>query len=91
MKTIVSLILLSLMLIAGCTEGQRAKQWGGNATSDEMPCGKKVVTVTWKGDDLWILTRELREGEPVEDYTFTEDSSWGILNGTVKLKERACY
>ena len=89
MKIIASLTLLFALSI-GCTEGQRAKQWGGSATADEMPCGKKVVTVTWKGDDLWILTRKLRDGEPVETYIFTEDSSWGILNGTVKLKERAC-
>jgi hypothetical protein len=45
------------------------------------------MVVTCKGDQLWFLTRDLREGDLVEAYEFSESSSWGILEGKVTIKE----
>jgi len=74
------------LLAGGCTEQQRAKNWGGTATID-LPAGKKLVTVTWKGDEIWFLTRDMRAGDRAETYEFSENSSWGFMEGTVVIKE----
>ena len=29
----------------------------------DVPVGRKVVGVTWRGDTLWVLTRPATEGE----------------------------
>lgn len=84
------LCLLSLLGAAGllaCTEQERAKAWGGTANQD-LPAGQKLVGMTWKESQLWILTRPMREGERPEEYQFYESSSWGLVEGRVVLKER---
>jgi len=90
MKKIFSiLILLAVMLTLGltsCTENQRAKSWGGTADVDVEP-GQKVVVVTRKDSDLWVLTRKMRADEKPETYNFFEKSSWGLLQGNYIIKE----
>ena len=91
MKKVKNVLLVLLVVILGistsCTENQRAKRWGGTAgvTLEE---GQKVVTVTWKDSDLWILTRDRKAGESVDTYTFFEESSWGVLEGSYIIKEK---
>jgi hypothetical protein len=84
MKTI---ILVVGLLLVGCTDQIRAKQYGGNA-SMSLPTGQKVVCATWKENNLWVLTRPMREGEKVETFTLRESSSWGVMQGTVTITER---
>lgn len=78
-------IILALALV-GCTEKQRAKQFGGHMTV-KLECGQKLFDLTWKEDNLWYATRPMREGEVAETYTFVEDSSWGAFEGKVTLIE----
>lgn len=87
MKAMVLAVGLAL-LACGCTEQQRAKQWGGTTTIN-LPVGQKVVNTTWKDSDLWILTRPMRPGEARETYTLTESSSWGVFQGQVLIRERS--
>lgn len=82
-KVLVALALLSMM---SCTENQRAKTWGGTMTID-LPAGKKLVEATWKDHDLWYLVRDRKEGESVDTFTFHEESSFGLMEGTVVFKE----
>lgn len=82
----IAIACLVVMLTSGCTEQQRAKNWGGTATI-ELPEGKKLVMVTWKNDEIWFLTRDMRAGDLVETYEFSENSSWGFMEGTVIIKE----
>jgi hypothetical protein len=73
--------------IVGCTANQRAKAYGGTETIN-IAVDQKVSTVTWKGEaDLWILTRPMRPGEQAETLTFQEHSTYGMVEGTVILKE----
>jgi len=72
--------------LASCTENQKAKSWGGKATID-LPAGKKLINATWKDDNLWYLTREMRAGETAEEYVFSEESSFGIMEGTYIIRE----
>lgn len=72
----------------GCTEQQRARALGGNATVELKP-GQKLVNATWKGEsDLWLLTRQRRTGEAPERYVFEESSSWGVMEGRVVIIEK---
>ena len=83
---IVVLFSLGFFIVVGCTENRRARSWGGSAT-ENLPTGKKLVMVTWKESNLWILTRDMREGEKPEIYELKEHSSWGVMQGKVIIKE----
>lgn len=63
-----------------------ARNYGGSATVS-IPPGRKLVTATWKNDDLWYLTRPMNQGEVPEAYEFKESSSYGLVEGTVKFVE----
>lgn len=63
-----------------------AKEYGGS-TSVALPQGQKLITATWKDNDLWYLTRSMKEGDVAESYQFKEESSYGIWNGTVTIVE----
>jgi hypothetical protein len=86
MKKTIFLILGLAMILGSCTQNQRAKRWGGTANYN-LECNKKLVEVTWKGEEMWFLTRNMREDEVAETYKFNEESSYGILEGTVVIKE----
>lgn len=63
-----------------------AKKLGGTS-SEELPPNKKLVNVTWKDTHLWILTRDMKPNEVPETYEFKETSTFGIVEGTVVIKE----
>ena len=90
MKKLLSILMVIVtmtILSTSCTQNSRAKNFGGKAEL-ELPAGQKLMEVTWKEDALWYLTRPMREGEVAETYTFQEESSWGVFEGTYVLKER---
>ena len=79
---------LSLTFSAlACTENARARSFGGTAKI-EVKAGHKVVGASWKRDDLWVLTRPMRDGEVPETLIMSESSSWGVVEGHVQLVER---
>lgn len=82
------IIILAVLVfsIVGCTEQQRARRYGGNATIN-LPPDTKLVTATWKGEDLWYLVRPMRPDEKPESHTFIESSSFGIIEGRVFIIE----
>lgn len=88
------LLLLALVLITfvtccfalGCTENQRARQYGGTGHVEVKP-GHKIVGATWKNTDLWVLTRPMRAGEEPEVLSLREFSSWGVVEGEMLLRE----
>jgi uncharacterized lipoprotein YehR (DUF1307 family) len=79
------IIITSIMLI-GCTSNERAKHFGGSMTI-KLDRGQKLVDVTWKESSLWYMTKPMREGDEAETYSFKEDSSYGIMQGTVIFVE----
>lgn len=75
------LLMLPLSLTTyGCTQNERAKAFGGTQTIT-LAQGEKVVNVTWKNADMWILV-ELPNGAK----EFREYSNWGVMNGKVVFK-----
>tara|TARA_R110000772_G_scaffold43995_5_gene101264 strand:- start:4529 stop:4795 length:267 start_codon:yes stop_codon:yes gene_type:complete len=87
MKKLLLVLLVGIFLATtGCTKQSRAKNWGGSYTVD-LPVDRELVEATWKSDELWLLTRKRKEGETIDEFTFNEDSSWGVIEGTVTIKE----
>lgn len=84
---IISMIALMIVIaFTSCTENVRARAWGGEMTIT-VPANQKVINVTWKENDVWVLTRPMRPGETPETYFFYEKSPFGIMEGEIKLIE----
>jgi len=80
------LLLIPTLALTGCTQNQRAKQFGGNAEL-KLPPNQKLICVTWEESHLWYLTRQMRTNEVPESYTMKEQSSWGVFQGTYNIYE----
>mgnify|MGYP001043924666 CR=1 FL=1 len=75
-------VAIAFMLSLGsCTDNQRARSWGG---TEHVTVKKNevVMNVTWKGDQLWICTKDTTTGVVY----FREKSSWGVVQGEIILK-----
>lgn len=87
MKKLVMLSFAACLIMAGCTENQRARQFGGTSV-EVLPAGQKLVVATWKQNNLWMLTRPARPAEQVETYEFIESSPIGVWQGKVIIREQ---
>lgn len=76
----------ALGVFTSCTQNVRAKSFGGTANVS-LSAGQKLVTATWKDQELWYLTRPMRSDESPESYTLSEESSWGMIEGKVIFSE----
>ncbi|QQS23092.1 hypothetical protein IPM19_00795 [bacterium] len=81
------LLTVSAVMVSSCNEQQRARQLGGNSTV-ELPQGQKLVIITWKEGNLWYLTKPMTGSDTADTYTFKESSGYGVMEGTVIIKER---
>lgn len=80
------LSLAAVALLASCTENERVKQWGGNGTI-KLPAGQKLINITWKGSQLWYITRPMTVNDYPETYSFKEQSNFGIVEGSYTIIE----
>lgn len=72
------------LLITSCGN-EIARNFGGNETVN-LKEGERLVNITWKETDLWILTKQDTTKPAI--YTFKEKSNSGILNGSVTIIEK---
>jgi hypothetical protein len=79
-----SAIILLTLLLSGCQSA--AKHMGGDMTLELEP-NQKLEEITWKNDDLWYLTRPMREDEEPETHTFQQSTDFGVFEGTVTVVE----
>ena len=86
MKKMLVVLVLFCVILTGCTSKERARTFGGVDTIN-LPENTKLVNATWKETNLWYLTRPSKPGELGETYTFKEDSSYGLAEGTVVIVE----
>lgn len=88
-KLIIGGILLILITIVYFVLSSQfgAKKFGGTYHI-ELKENEKLSNITWKDDDLWILTRKAKNDEIAETYDFREDSKFNVLNGNVVIKEK---
>lgn len=80
-KKAIVVLLTAAAIFASCTENQRARRWGG---TEEIELNKNeiVLNMTWKGDEMWICTKDTVTGITY----FREKSNWGMIEGTVIVK-----
>lgn len=81
MKKIATIIFIISAALCSCTENERAKSWGGTQTIKINP-NHKLLMVTWKEDQMWILTQDTI----TKQYSFHEKSAFGVVEGEVKFK-----
>jgi hypothetical protein len=79
-------ISIAAILFTSCTKNEMAKNFGGTMTVN-LPADTKLVNVTWKEDEIWYLTKPMNSTDSAETYSFQEESSFGVWEGTVVLKE----
>ena len=72
---ITSLILLSF---SSCTNNHKVRKWGGTETIN-LETNEKFINISWKGDNLWIITQDTTTGV----YFAREKSSFGIMEGKI--------
>lgn len=85
-KVIGAVVIVSALVIGGCTPQQAAKSYGGSTTI-ELPENMKLEEITWKDDSLWYLMRPMTENDIAETHTFQQSSSFGFFEGTVTIVE----
>lgn len=83
------LVAVVAIVLTGCTQEQRAKNFGGDIVVD-VKCDNKLFDVMWKDDNLWYAVRPMRSDEKPETFTFIEQSSFSIWEGTVTFNESRC-
>ncbi|UGO51021.1 signal peptide-containing lipoprotein [Bacillus phage vB_BanS_Nate] len=82
------LVGLALVVgLTGLTGCQMATRKMGGSYDVNLPKGEKLVNVTWKESSLWYMTRPMTPEDKVETYKFKEDSTFGVMEGTVTIKE----
>ena len=86
MKKVIFVIAILLITLTACTDNMKVKEWGGTAEM-YLPKGQKLVNMTWKESNLWILTKPMKDTDEVETYTFYEESSLGVMEGTYIVHE----
>ena len=85
MKKIFIVLLLTITLFS-CTENKMVKHYGGKRTLELKP-NEKLVNVTWKDSELWLLTRDMTSKDSAVTYNFREKSSFGIIEGNYIIIE----
>lgn len=76
-----------IMCLSGC--GQDLVTSYGVEMTIELPANQKLEEIIWKDyNDLWYLTRPMREDEDAETHTFQQSSNWGIFEGTITIIEK---
>ena len=77
-------LILAVALIAvatSCTDNSRARSWGGTEEIS-LSDNEVLLNVTWKGDQMWVLTQDTVTGTN----HFREHSAYGLMEGEVILK-----
>lgn len=84
-KSLLLIAFLAAASFVSCTSNEMARKYGGETTIN-LEQGQRLVNVTWKENDLWVLTR--KDTTWPKTYTFSEKSSYGILEGEITIVEK---
>lgn len=92
--TLSELLITVVLLISGTAlgyifiGGKNAARRFGMTTHIVVKADQKLINVTWKDSNLWILTRPMHFDEKAETYKFTESSNLGLIEGKVLIEEK---
>lgn len=81
------IILFTIIVIcSGCSKNKLAVAFGGTMTI-VLPKGEKLMSATWRGDNLYYLTEPMPKEYKPKTKIFREKSSFGIAESVIKFKE----
>lgn len=75
------LLILALIAFSSCTDNTRVKVYGGTQ-SINIPKNHVFVNASWKGESLWILTKDTT----TKAFHYHEKSSFGLAEGEIVFK-----
>ena len=81
----VLLLAAMLVMMTGCDQFV-SRNFGG-ASTIELEKGQRLVEITWKESDLWILTEPMDSDYIPQTKTFYESSCAGMLQGRITIIE----
>lgn len=80
------LAAFAAMILAGCTQNMMTRNYGGESEI-RLEKGQRLVEMTWKEDNLWILTEPMDSDYIPTTKTFYESSSFGMWEGKITVIE----
>lgn len=85
MKQII-ILAIAVLTLTGCTDNMKTRIFGGSQVI-ELEKGQRLVEMTWKNNDIWILTEPMDSAYKPQTKTFYESSDFGILEGEITIVE----
>lgn len=79
-------IVAAIIILCSCTKQMVTRNFGGSSEI-KLEKGQRLVEMTWKNDDLWILTEPMDSDYVPKTKVFYESSSFGILEGKIVVIE----
>ena len=77
-----TMVAISLLALASCTDNQIARSFGGTETIKIEP-QEKFINITWKQDNLWVIVQDTITGTIYAK----EKSSFGVMQGKVIIQK----
>lgn len=77
-----TMVAITLLALASCTDNERARNFGGTETIKLEP-NEKFMNLTWKQDDIWVIVQDTITGT----FYAKEKSSFGIMQGKVIIQK----
>ena len=78
-------LMVAALLLTSC-ENFTTRNFGGSQTI-ELEKGQRLVEITFKDNDLWILTEPMDSDYLPKTKTFYEDSNLGMMQGKIIIVE----
>jgi hypothetical protein len=79
-------VMLSLVMLTSC-ENLMTRNFGGSQEI-KLDKGQRLVKITFKDNDLWILTEPMDSDYVPKTKTFYEDSNLGVMQGKINIVEQ---
>jgi len=77
---------VAIVLTLSSCENLVTRNFGGSQTI-ELEKGQRLVEITFKESDLWILTEPMDSDYVPKTKTFYEDSNLGVMEGKITIIE----
>ena len=79
-------VFAAMLMLTSC-ENLVTRNFGGSQTI-ELEKGQRLVEITFKETDLWILTEPMDSDYVPKTKTFYEDSNFGVMEGKITIIEQ---
>ena len=79
-------LMVAVLMLTSC-ENFATRNFGGSQTI-ELEKGQRLVEITFKDNDLWILTEPMDSDYVPKTKTFYEDSNLGVMQGKITIVEQ---